>query len=581
MAADLTQTFWGKHFEKIIVLAAAAIFIISLVFFAVVRTPQGRLLADAEQAVKAAEESRKVPVAEREEAEYIQRLMEGALTAHERTDLGIGQPLVTPQDLARQLTGLSPALESGKDFVQGLAEIEVGSAPPTPSATPEAPMVQEVTNIEVVVGRGTTTEAVPTAVFHLDKPSYSDIVWAGCAGQFDLTAQVEAYWQANNPSQPIILARVELQRRELKADGSWSDWQAVTPALPKAAADKWPKLPANPRDVREVGDWGVALSNMQAAIRLMPLYPLVAVDEEGQTTQAITGNATGVEQPELTPPKPAAAPAAAPEAAPPATEPAASAAVPAKAVTSEEDSPWAARAPSAAKTTAAPTEAARNRVVAWVSAYDTSVMPGVTYQYQMRVALRNPVYSLARVEDPKVRWAPMLSGEWSQPTQAVTIPPLVQFYFIGVGGDKPNVELQRWVLGQWIKVPSVQCNLGSPIYFVRREQLRLPGSKDQKTKDTVEVDLSPQVVLVDVIHNFPYQPEGNARPIRTNVLVCAAAAGRLFHRIEWEDKKAAANDWLARTGKVAAPSPASKPTAPPVTKPAAPTPKPEKPPAHP
>jgi hypothetical protein len=436
-------------------------------------------------------------------------------------------------------------------------------------------MVQEVTNVEVVVGRGTTTEAVPTAVFHLDKPSYSDIVWAGCAGQFDLTAQVEAYWQANAPPQPIILARVELQRRELKADGSWSDWQAVTPALPKAAADKWPKWPANPSDVREVGEWGAALADpkTQAAIRLMPLYHLEARDEEGRTTQAITGNATGVEQPELTPPKPATAPAAAPAAAPPATEPAVPAAAPAKAATSEEDSPWAARSPSAAKTTAAPTEAARKRVVAWVSAYDTSVMPGVTYQYQMRVALRNPVYSLARVEDPNVRWAPMLPGEWSQPTQAVTIPPLVQFYFVGMGGDRPNVELQRWILGQWIKIPSVQCNLGAPIYFVRREQLRLPGSKDQKTKDTVEVDLSPQAVLVDVIHNFPYQPEGNAKPIRTNVLVCADAAGQLFHRIDWEDKNAASKDWLARTEKAVAPSPAAKPaakpTTPPVTKPVA------------
>ena len=566
MAADLTQTFWGKHFEKIIVLAAAAIFIIALVFFAVMRTPQERLLTDAEQSIKAAEESRKAPVAEQ---------MEKALTDKERTDLGIGQPPVTPQDFARQLNELPPPLDTGKDFVQGLAEIEVGIALPPP-ATPEAPKVQEVTNVEVVVGRGTTTEAVPTAVFRLDKPSYSDIVWAGCAGQFDLTAQVEAYWQANDPPQPIVLARVELQRRELKADGSWSDWQAVTPALPKAAADKWPKLPANPRDVRAIQDWGVALETAQAAIRLMPLYPLVAVDEEGRTTRAITGNATGVEQPELTPPKPAAAPAA----APPATEPAAPAAAPAKVATSEEASPWAARAPSVAKTTAGPTEVARKRVVAWVSAYDTSVAPGVTYQYQMRVALRNPVYSLARVEDLKVRWAPMLPGEWSQPTQAVTIPPLVQFYFIGMGGDRPNVELQRWVLGQWSKVPSVQCNLGVPIYFVRREQLRLPGSKE-KTKDTVEVDLSPQVVLVDVIHNFPYQPEGNAKPIRTNVLVYADAAGRLFHRIEWEDKSAAAKDWLRRTGKAAAPSPAARPATPPATRPATPPAQPTKAPARP
>jgi len=555
MAADLTQTFWGKHFEKIIVAVAAVVFIIAMAFFVVMRKSQEQDLTRTERSVKAVEESRKAPVAEQ---------LEKALTAKERADLGIGQPAVTPQDFARRLSELPPAPEAGKDLVQGIVveeKIDDGKKLPPP---PEAPRVQEVTNVEVVVGRGTTAEAVSTAVFQLDKPFFSDIVWAGCAGQLDLTAQVEAYWKANDPPQPIVVARVEMQRRELKVDGSWSDWQYVTPALPKAVADKWPQLPANLSDVRAVGEWGGALETNQAAIRLMPLYPLVAADEEGRTTRAITGSATGIEQPELTPPKPAVAPAAAPAAAPSATAPAAPAAAPVKPEASEENSPWVTRAPSAAaRTTAEPTVAARKRVVAWVSAYDTSVTPGATYQYQMRVALRNPVYSLARVEDPKVRWTPMLPGEWSQPTRAVTIPPLVQFYFVGMGGDRPNVELQRWILGQWIKFPSVQCNLGAPVYFVRREQLRLPGSKDQKIKDTVEVDLSPQVVLVDVIHNFPYLPEGNVRPIRTNVLVCADAAGRLFHRIDWVDKNAATRDWLARTEKASAPSPATPPMAPP------------------
>jgi len=570
MAADLTQNFWGKHFEKIILSAAAAIFIIAFVLLAATRTHQDRFLTDAERLVKNVEEDRKAPVSEQ---------MDKALTAKERTDLGIGQPPVTSQDFARKLAGLPPAPEMGKDFVPGIfEESKTGIVEVLPPA-PVAPPVQEVTNVEVVVGRGTTTEAVPTAVFHLDKPSYSDIVWAGCAGQFDLTAQVEAYWKANTPgAQPIVLARVEMQRRELKADGSWSEWQYVAPTLPKAVADKWPKLPANPRDVRAVLDWGAALASAQAAIRLMPLYPLVAVDEEGRTTRAITGSANGTEQPPvLEKPKAPAAPPAATHA----PEPAAPAAPPKTGATGEA-SPWSARPTGPTPRPgvgpiAPPAAGVSKRVMAWLSAYDTSVVPGATYQYQMRVALRNPVYSIPRVEDPKIQWALALVGEWSQPTQAITIPPLVQFYYVGTGGDRPNVELQRWILGQWIRVPSVQCSIGAPISFVRREKLMLPGARGkEKTKDTIEVDLSPQVVILDVVHNFPYQPEGNIRPIRTNVLMCADAAGRLFHRIEWEDKQAAANDWLARTEKTAAPPP---------TKPAATPPKPApavaKPPARP
>jgi hypothetical protein len=53
------------------------------------------------------------------------------------------------------------------------------------------------------------------------------------------------------------------------------------------------------------------------------------------------------------------------------------------------------------------------------------------------------------------------------------------------------------------------------------------------------VDLSPGILLVDLIRSFRYRPEGNPQSIATNVLVYADSQGRLSQRIEWVDSRAA------------------------------------------
>jgi hypothetical protein len=148
----------------------------------------------------------------------------------------------------------------------------------------------------------------------------------------------------------------------------------------------------------------------------------------------------------------------------------------------------------------------------------------------------------------QARWTLEITGNWSRPSKEVTVPQLVDFYFIGIMfGEKANIALHKWLLGKWQFVRSVPGNLGTPITYGARMPIVLPGSKDG-TKETIPVEMSPQAFLVDVIRNFPYLPEGNARPVKVNILVYADAQGHLRHRIDWEDKKAEGTDRQAREG---------------------------------
>jgi hypothetical protein len=176
--------------------------------------------------------------------------------------------------------------------------------------------------------------------------------------------------------------------------------------------------------------------------------------------------------------------------------------------------------------------------------------------------------------DDKARWTLELAGEWSRPSKEVTIPPVNQFFFVGSFGGKPNLELHRWIFSQWVTVPSAQASIGAPVLYVKpRWKIRVPGGGTE-TKE-VDVDLSPGILLVDIIRNFRYRPEGNPSAIATNILVYAESQGRLSQRIEWLDRQAAN---MARKGREAVvptrpgeevPSPPPVRTPPPPPKPQA------------
>ncbi|MBL7139545.1 MAG: hypothetical protein ISS74_01405 [Planctomycetes bacterium] len=547
MAADLTQTFIGKHVEKVVVAAAAVIFIGAIAWFVGMREPQDDLRRQVSDDVKKLEGT----VGE-------ERTLPEVLTPEERVTLGIGLPGTTVAGLRHAVEGLPGEVEVSKGPVL---------VPPVPKTTiiivngfaqtppKEVLAVQQVT---AAMGFGVTSQDVPKpqATLKTSSGAFHDVVWAGCVGKFDLTEQWKIYTEPYrqyaqttgenieppaDPNCPVAVSRVELRRREQKPDGTWSDWEVVPATTSAEAAKAMPAPPADPRDTRDVrGRWYPALTKNQAAIRRAPFYPIVAPGE-GQTVAELAGPVEGVAQPALQPVAARPASAATAAAAPAAT--AAATPAPAATSTSPFGTPFTQpERPGEGPFVTPPPEMEHLFATVWAS--DATVEPGKTYQYQMRVAIVNPVWSLPGVEDEQARWTLELAGQWSDPTEPVIIPELMQFYFVGTFGDRVNLELHRWIHGVWIVAPSVPRYVGGPVIYTKdRARIPVPGKNETVAQD-VTLDLN--VFLVDVIRGFQYQPGGRNQPISANVLLFADPKGNLQRRIDWEDQKRAANDRLKR-----------------------------------
>lgn len=545
MAADLMQSFMGKHVEKVILAAAVVIFVASVTQFVVLREPQDRLLDETARAVKNVKERVEKPT------------LKDALDQDERVRLGIDKSVTTAAEFGRMLNGLPAAWTAVAKMVPPqsakIEEVFVAEEVKPPAE------ILAVEDLRTVWGRGVTSDEVEMALEKSDVKSgaLSDIVWAGCIARFDLTEQLKRYALPRKyilDQSPVTITKVQLRRRERKPDGGWSGWKDVPTVVPADVADELPAFPADANDKLAVRAWGGGMIKAQAEVRRMPFYKLVVVDPEGKTVEAEAGPSDGVANPdpsvfaEKEPAKPADENASAEKK--PVSEK--------KETASEETaddaaaSPWlltpTGRKPTKQEPTPGEETAASEHVYATVWANDGTVQPGKTYQYQMRVAVLNPVWSRPEVKDEQARWALQFEGPWSEPGEEVAIPGLVAFYFVGTFGQRVNLELHRWIHGQWIKIPSVPTLLGAPVFYTKRVPISVGGEEITK-----EVDLSPQVLIVDVIKGFPYKPAGGNRSISTNVLVYADARGSVRERIEWEDRLKATDD--RRRRQEAAPPP--------------------------
>jgi len=553
MAADLTQSFMGKHGEKVALGAAAFLFIAATAWFVFLRRPQDDLHRDVNRLVDDLQKKTRQEVT-----------LQEALDPEERTALGIGRKSVTVADLREAVTGQSPDYKVARKFTSPLPKKK--AAEPTGPEEHYAPEeILPVEEVRVAVGYGVTDAPEvpdPQATLQTADATYHDIAWAGVVGKFDLTRQAEIIQEPYladgrtlrlSKQSPITFTRVEVRRRQVKPDGTTTEWEPVTPAVPAEAAADLPPLPADNRDSAAVGRWYGNLIHAQAQVRRPPFYNLLNLGE-GQTVQALAGQVEGVAQPDLSrfdeEAEKASAPApeeAAPEtgAEPEPSKPASEA---------ETGSVWdriaKPRERPSEKPAEKPEQPEREHVYATLWVNDGAVDPGKTYQYQMRAAVLNPVWSMDNVQPAEKRWTLELLGPWSEPSEPVTVPEPVEFYFVGTFGERVNLELHKWIHGQWIIVPSAPTYIGAPVvYYKRRHRLTVPG-----TDETVETDveIAPGALLVDLIRRFPYQPKGANRLIHTDVLVYADEQGNLLRRIEWADQERSRND--RRERKQAAPT---------------------------
>jgi hypothetical protein len=128
--------------------------------------------------------------------------------------------------------------------------------------------------------------------------------------------------------------------------------------------------------------------------------------------------------------------------------------------------------------------------------YDTSVTPGKTYRYEMRVKLVNPVYKVGfHLTDPAVVNRPWLTSDWSDPSKRVRVSANLYFYLISsqIFNHQVDFRIFKWVHGVWA-VTSEYVSPGEPIGNTQSIPMVDPQTGNLKPTN---VDFNTHYELVD------------------------------------------------------------------------------------
>ncbi len=164
--------------------------------------------------------------------------------------------------------------------------------------------------------------------------------------------------------------------------------------------------------------------------------------------------------------------------------------------------------------------------VVWAhDALRNSVVSGKTYQYRMRLRLYNRYCAfptpLANPEDAE---KVVLATDWSDPTEPVTIKLDTEFFLASASGERVRADVFKWVEGNWIR-QTFDVEAGEPIGGIKR--VSLPG--DPPVKELVDFNTGAVVLEVDLLRSFRPPKVGtdgwSAGPPRTTVAVTYVDAG--------------------------------------------------------
>ncbi len=132
--------------------------------------------------------------------------------------------------------------------------------------------------------------------------------------------------------------------------------------------------------------------------------------------------------------------------------------------------------------------------------HDDAVTPGKTYRYRMRVKLWNRyVGRMQSLKDPAQARQAVLVGDWSLPSDPVTVAPRTHFFVRGPRprGTEPtaSVDVFTWHEGAWLK-ESFDVQVGDVIGG-RRETRIAERDEDNKPKKAT-VDFNTDAVVLDI-----------------------------------------------------------------------------------
>lgn len=133
-----------------------------------------------------------------------------------------------------------------------------------------------------------------------------------------------------------------------------------------------------------------------------------------------------------------------------------------------------------------------------VWAHDDSVEPGKTYRYRMRVKTWNRyVGRMKALKDPEQAKQTVLVGEWSLPSEPVTVAPKMHFFVRGPRFGRPaaSVDVFTWHNGNWLK-ESFDVEVGDVIGGVK--ETKTGELDDNGRPERKPVDFTTGAVVLDL-----------------------------------------------------------------------------------
>lgn len=134
--------------------------------------------------------------------------------------------------------------------------------------------------------------------------------------------------------------------------------------------------------------------------------------------------------------------------------------------------------------------------------HDETVEPGKTYRYRMRVKLWNRyVGRRASLSDPAAAAQAVLLGEWSLPSDPISVPPKTHFFVKSGAFGKPaaSIEVFTWHKGKWLK-ETFEVQVGDVMGGTKPVKV----GEDEKGKAVKEdIDFSTGAVVLDLRTDEP------------------------------------------------------------------------------
>lgn len=174
-------------------------------------------------------------------------------------------------------------------------------------------------------------------------------------------------------------------------------------------------------------------------------------------------------------------------------------------------------------------------------AHDLSAEAGETYRYRMRVLMYNQYVAVPdRLKNPEDARLVVLQGEWSEPSEPILVPHMMEFWLTNVKAEKDQSfwDVYRWSKGEWVKegfVVKPQEKIGEPRHVPHVLQ----------NNNRLEVNFSTGAKLLSIFPEREYirrtvEPNGNIQeepPVITAAVQCEDEQGNPFERFLEGDRK--------------------------------------------